>query len=123
MKIMSFAWTSPALLAEQKSRTRRKWTAGHAAQFKPGDKVQAWDRSPRFGGKPIAIIEILGIKYENIQSMTDKDFELEGFAYFEKCGLRIRGQIPRVAFEEWRKEGGFYYVIDFRVIEWVGKNA
>jgi hypothetical protein len=122
MKIVSFAWTSPALLAGEKSRTRRKWADKHAAQFRPGDKVQAWDRSPRFKGKLIAVIEILGIKYEDIRLMPDSDFILEGFAYFEKRGLMIRGRIPRTAFEEWRKEGGFYYVIDFRLIEKVSKN-
>jgi hypothetical protein len=116
MKIISFAWTSPALLAGRKSRTRRAWNDKYAARFKPGDMLQAYDRSPRFKGKPIAIIEVLNINYENIQTMTDEDYEREGFAYFEEQGLKIRGQVPRIAFAEWKHEGGFYYVLDFRLV-------
>ena len=48
--------------------------------------------------------------------MTDDDFEREGFAYFEEQGLRIRDQIPRIAFVEWKHEGGLYYVLDFRLV-------
>ena len=116
MKIISFAWTSVALLAGRKSRTRRKWDDKYAARFKVGDMLQAWDRSPRFGGKRIGTIEVVGIKKEDIYLMPPEDFEKEGFAYFEQNGLKIRGQDPRAAFFEWRDQGGLYYVLDFRLI-------
>lgn len=116
MKIISFAWTSPALLALEKSRTRRAWNDAYASRFKVGDLVQAWDRSPRFGGKQIAIIQVMGLKKENLLLMSENDYVLEGFAYFEKNGLKIRGQDPRVAFDEWKQEGGDLYVLDFRVV-------
>ena len=116
MKIISFAWTSPALLAGRKSRTRRAWNDKYAARFNVGDLLQAWDRSPRFGGKRIGTIQILGIKKEDIYLMPPEDFEKEGFAYFDQNGLKIRGQNPTAAFFDWRDQGGLYYVVDFRLV-------
>jgi len=116
MKIMSFAWTSPALLAGRKSRTRRSWDDEYAARFKTGDMVQAWDKSPRFKGKRIAIIQILGVRKEDIFRMPAEDYEREGFAYFAEQGMRIRGQVPQEAFAEWQRAGGDYYVVDFQIM-------
>lgn len=61
--IISFAWTTQALLAGRKTVTRREWTDGHAAKFKPGDLVDAWDKLPRCkGSKKVAVIRIISIK-------------------------------------------------------------
>jgi hypothetical protein len=56
--IISFAWTVPALIAGQKTVTRRVWSSGHAAKFHAGDVVDAWDKSPRAHGRRVATIEI-----------------------------------------------------------------
>lgn len=39
MKIISFAETTPALLADAKTVTRREWAEKHARSFKAGERV------------------------------------------------------------------------------------
>jgi hypothetical protein len=120
MKIISFAWTSAAFKAGRKSRTRRQWGEKHAKQFKVGDIIQAYDKNPLFKGKRIGFARITGIKKESISKMPDKDFQKEGFAFMEEKGLKMPkefgNQSPRKAFNEWRKAGGTYYVIDFQKV-------
>ena len=58
MQIISFALTTDALLACQKTVTRRDWPDKYAAQFQVGNLVQAYDKSPRNGGRCVAIIRI-----------------------------------------------------------------
>ncbi|NOS85250.1 MAG: hypothetical protein HOP31_08935 [Ignavibacteria bacterium] len=81
MKIISFAKTTAALLAGHKSVTRRYWNPRHAASFKPGETVQAWDKSPRFGGKKVAEIKILAVYQEDMKDAPESDYEKEGFQY------------------------------------------
>jgi hypothetical protein len=117
MKIISFAWTVPSLLAGRKTRTRREWTDEYAERFKVGDLIQAYDRQPRFGGKCIAIIEITGIKQESTSEMTSDDYEKEGFKYFEEKGLKIWDKDPAIAFEDWMEDDCEVWIIDFKVKE------
>ncbi len=49
--------------------------------------------------------------------MPDDDWEEEGFAFMEDQGLKIWGKHPRDAFEDWRKEGGWYWVLRFNIKE------
>ena len=63
MRIISFAWTTPALLAGAKTVTRRDWKGRHGMAFHEGDFVQAWDRSPRVGGKQVATIQLTESPY------------------------------------------------------------
>ncbi len=37
MMHISFGWTSPAVKARRKAKTRRDWKDSHAKKFKPGD--------------------------------------------------------------------------------------
>ena len=117
MKIISFAWTTPALLAGKKTRTRRDWNDKYAKRFKVGDLIQAYDKQPRFKGKKVAIIKIVNIKKEDINLMPDEDYDKEGFAYLEKINKEIFGQTPKIAFQEWKEDGGKYWVIDFEVLK------
>lgn len=79
MKIISFVWTVEALLAGKKTVTRRFWTDNYAEQFKAGDLVQAYDRSPRFKGKQVAIIRLIQTPYEeSLSLMTDEEEKAEG---------------------------------------------
>ena len=73
MKIISFAWTTQALLDGKKTVTRRRWTDKYARQFRAGCLVQAWDKSARFKGKKIAIIQILDIRQELLADITDEE--------------------------------------------------
>jgi hypothetical protein len=117
MKIISFALTVPALLAGRKSRTRREWPDRYASMFKAGDHCQAFDRSPRFGGKQIAIIEIIEIKKQHLSEMNAEDYEKEGFKYFEDNGLKIWNKEATQAFNDWREDDQEVYVIDFKVLK------
>ena len=68
--IISFAWTTAALLDGRKTVTRREWSDAHAAKFKPGDLVDAYDRSPRFKGKKVGVIRIINIKRSFLSLMV-----------------------------------------------------
>ena len=114
--IVSFAWTTPAFLAERKSVTRRQWDDAYAMRFKPGSIHQAYDKSPRNGGKQIGQIRIRSVAKEPISRMSDSDYEAEGFKYMEECGLKIWGLTPRHAFQEWRVSGESYWVIRFEIL-------
>lgn len=84
--IISFAHTTPALLAGKKTVTRRDWKPGHAAKFHSGLDVDAWDRSPRVKrARRVAEIRIVSVRLEPIQRLLDD---------------------PRYAEIEWRREGG-----------------
>jgi len=115
--IISFAWTTPALLSGEKTRTRREWSDEYAKRCKVGDLIQAYDKQPRFKGKKVAVIKIIGIKKEDITLMPEDDYFKEGFAYLERVGKKIFNQDPKIAFKEWREEGGKYWVIDFELVE------
>lgn len=49
--------------------------------------------------------------------MPPEDYEKEGFAYMQEKGLKIWGKKPQQAFDDWKLEGGFYWVIDFIKIQ------
>lgn len=70
MRIISFAWTTEAFLAGTKTVTRRMWKE---AYVKPGDLMQAWDKSPRAKGKRVGTIKIIKVDREPLQ-----DFLLHG---------------------------------------------
>jgi len=75
MKIMSFAWTTDALLEGLKTVTRRFWIKPHV---KAGEFVQAFNKSPRFKGKRSAIIKVLSIRQEPLEDITDDELIKEG---------------------------------------------
>lgn len=112
--IISFAWTTAALLAGRKRRTRRYWTPEYAARFKPGSLHDAYDRSPRFRGKKIGTVRVVRRPYEQHASqMTEEDYEAEGFRWMEENNKRIRFTTPRAFFEGWKASGHTLFVVDF----------
>lgn len=79
MKIISFAWTTDVLLSGKKTATRREWTDDYANRFQKNDLVQAYDKSPRFGGKRIATIQLTKKPFkQRLGDLTHKDFIAEG---------------------------------------------
>ena len=79
MKIISFAWTTSALLSGHKTVTRRDWQYKHARLFRKGDVLMAYDRSPRFGGKQVAAIKLTKDPYlQWLHLVTDEDERKEG---------------------------------------------
>lgn len=117
MKIIAFDWTKPAVEAGRKHRTRRSWPDKYAKRFKAGDICQSYDKSPHYGGQRFGHIRITAIKKEDISIMPDEDFEKEGFKFMEEQGIKIWGKEPRQAFEDWRAEGGMYWIVDFVRVE------
>lgn len=91
--IISFAHTSPALLAGAKTVTRRDWTAAHAAKFRTGMLVDAWDHSPRVRGRKVATIRLTKDPYVESSADALGDFWAEGFGYLEEHGAAaiVRG--------------------------------
>ena len=128
MRQISFSWTSAALLAGQKTVTRRDWDERYAGAFHAGETVAAYDRQPRYRGKQIAVIELtVAPTREPLAAMPDDDYEGEGWAYYaehpEARPKTILGQrvdattFTRAGFERWRRSGGEMYVVRFRLME------
>ena len=119
--IISFAWTSPALLAGSKSCTRREWDAGYAAKFHKGDIVQAWDKSPRFHGKHVADICLRAAPtLEPISTMPSIDYVREGFEWLyhhpQSVDTKRFGAFAWEDFEAWRRSGGDFWVVRFELV-------
>jgi hypothetical protein len=75
VRIISFAWTTKALLNKKKTVTRRLWKK---CPLEIGDLVQAYDKNPRVHGKCVAIIQIVDIRFEPLDCVTDEEERLEG---------------------------------------------
>jgi len=83
MRIISFAWTTNALLSGRKSVTRRTWKD---CRIQPGELVQAYDKSPRFRGHPVAIIRVLSVSRERLDCIDNTDEKLEGHLWGDAKG-------------------------------------
>lgn len=113
--IISFNWTSLALLAGEKSVTRRDWKWQHRDRIRDGDVLDAWDFSPRVKGRPIGKIRVLSIDRQPISEMPDSDYEAEGFAYIQS---RYGGYTTsRESFKAWRESPIKLFVVRFEPVE------
>lgn len=123
MKIISFAYTTAALLAGHKTITRRYWNPRHANMFKPGEIVQAWDKSPRFKGRKVAEIKIIAIYKENTKDMPEEHYFKEGFQYMLVNNIPIgkKGKHPimtdDVYWRAWKAAQDDVYVVVFELIK------
>ena len=115
--IISYAWTTDALLAGRKKVTRREWSKEYAARFRAGTVHLAYNRNPRIGGKKVGDVRIDRVPYpERACDIPDEDYELEGFAYMEEKGIRIRDWTPREFFEAWRQRRDVLFVVRFDLV-------
>lgn len=116
-RIISFAWTTPALLAGQKTVTRRDWEPAYARRFHKGDIVLAYDRTPRVGGKQVATIRLTTDPYfERGCDTPHDDWEAEGFAYLESKGITLKGVQPTAIWRGWKATTDGLWVIRFEVV-------
>lgn len=89
--IISFAWTTEALLAGRKTCTRRMWNDKYFAlwqfAFDRGHLIHdAYDRSPRSGGHKIGEIRLTCRPYrERLADMPDSDVIAEGGLWKDKA--------------------------------------
>lgn len=115
--IISYAWTTDALLARRKTCTRRDWSKEYAARFRAGTGHMAYTRQARFGGKHIGDVLIRQVPYpERTRDIPDDDFEAEGFAFMEEKGLLIQKITPRQFFEDWRGSNQVLFVVRFDLV-------
>ena len=116
MRNISFAWTTPALLAGRKTVTRREWNDDYARSFREGDLVAAYDRQPRFKGKQIGVIRLTE-KPCFTDALPEQDWEGEGFEYLTSIGATVNKFTPRQMWESWRTERPKLWVVRFEVVE------
>jgi len=118
MKIISFAHTTPALLAGRKIVTRREWDDRYARSFKAGELVQAWDHVPRVKGAHRVGTIRLTADPEWSNEYPAADFEGEGFAYIEECGAdAVLGLPARELWRLWCAARLHFWVVRFSLVE------
>lgn len=118
-RIISFAETTPALLAGEKTVTRRDWKSTFAAAWKAGDEAIAYSKNPRNGGKPVARIRLTDAPYlESSERVPYADFVHEGFAYLRDHGLTLfGGSTPDEVWEDWHRNWRDLWVVRFELLE------
>ena len=118
MKIISFAWTTPALLAGVKTVTRRQWDPRDASTFHAGDLVAAYDRQPRYRGRQVAVIRLTEDVYPEPSDLApDGDWEAEGFGWLEERGLKVDGLTPRAIWKAWHLYPRDFFVVRFELVD------
>lgn len=119
--IISFGWTTPAILAGRKTVTRREWDPDYADRFYEGQVVDAWNTSPRnTRGNPrkIATIKLTAKPYlERAREAPDEDYEGEGFAYLTEIGRKVNGHTPEAMWRAWKLENPQLWVVRFEILE------
>ena len=117
--IISFGWTSPALLAGVKTCTRRDWTEHHASWFRAGDLVDAWNTSPRNVRANPHKIATLRLTADVVLSREYpvSDYEAEGLHWLDDLGYKIHGIRAKVLWLAWQQEKPALYVVRFEVVE------
>ncbi len=122
MKIISFGKTTEALLAGEKTVTRRDWKDSHAMGFKVGEQVQAWDRLPRVkGAKRVAIIEIVDVHQS--AGYPHNDYYREGLAWMDAHGIEIDGMPAGAFWEIWTIHKPLLWVVNFKLISREANDA
>jgi hypothetical protein len=117
--IISFAWTTPALLAGAKTMTRRDWKAEHASRIRVGQIVDAWDRSPRTGkGRKVATIRVAAQPlYQWSNTVDQGDWKAEGFDWLLQHGSpRDRERVMEI-WNDWRVFPVRLWVVRFELVD------
>ena len=118
MRAISFAWTTPALVAGHKRVTRRAWKDGYARSFRAGDEVAAYDKQPRFGGKQVGVIRLVAAPYqESTARAPAEDYEAEGFPFLEERDLLVDGVTPAALWRAWQVYPRTLWVVRFQLLE------
>lgn len=114
--IISFAWTTPALLAGAKKVTRREWSAEHARRFTVGRLVDAWDRSPRTGnGRKVATIRIVREPYRQSTFFVEhEDCVREGFDWLNEHG---ESAMVDAICRSWALNPREVWVVEFELVD------
>jgi hypothetical protein len=118
MKAISFAHTTPAVLAGVKHVTRRDWKPRYARSFKAGELVYALDKNFRNGGQRVAIIRLTeNPSAEWTVDARASDYAGEGFAWLHEHGIRVFGLTPPELWQRWQAAPEYLYVVRFELVE------
>lgn len=128
MSMISFAWTTSALVNGGKTETWRDWNHRYASQFRAGRYVDAWDRSPRNHGVKVAKLRLTHDATFTCSREVPKSFyETEGLQWYhdhpEMWPKTIFGQpftgfqVSPERFALWRASGHYGWVVSFEVLE------
>jgi len=115
-----FTWTTPALLAGQKSVIRQDWLEEEVADFQAGRFAWACDYLQQAGGAPIAVIRFTSDPVrEPTSQLTDHDYEEEGFAFLERLSFPVPEHVYplREFFHLWKSIDIPLWVLRFEVVE------
>lgn len=128
--MISFAWTTPAVLAAHfapdlpfKTETRRDWTKAHAdrmvRKMERGRLFNAWTKTPCFGGEKFGEIEVLDIRKERQGDIGDESWDREGFSLLQLIDAKFgKHTSADEVWNYWRGEGAdeSCYVVSFRLV-------
>lgn len=132
--LISFAWTTPALLAGAKTMTRREWNDDYAARFKAGQLVDAWNQTPRVNSarrgialaRKVATIRITRAPYrQRLGSMTNGDYAREGFRWmWEMNDGPEAAQRAYAIWHDWQQTPDReLWVVEFELVEVLGVGS
>lgn len=116
--IISFAWTTPAMEARRKFCTRRFWDDRYARRFFAGQVHDAYDRQPRYRGKPICKIRLTETPYkEQLCLIPEEDWKREGFAYLQSIGAKVGKVTPVEIWNQWKDSKEEVWVVRFEYVQ------
>lgn len=93
---ISFSWTTPAMVLEEKTETRRAWSKRHLATVRGVRDRQAevrfLDRRREWGGKEIGFGRVVRLELELPESaVPESAWEAEGFHVLSALGCKVDG--------------------------------
>lgn len=117
-KIISCAWTTPAVRARVKKCTRREWPESYARQFKAGDTIQLYDKTPRCGGKFICMVRLTAAPVLESSGLAPaSDWFDEGFSFLTAAGATVNKMRPVDLWVSWFHEPRPLWVIRWEYLE------
>jgi hypothetical protein len=120
--IITFAWTTPALVAGAKTTIRQPWSETIASRFHAGSEVAAYDRVGNSGGRQVACIRLTDAPvHQRFCDIPDEDYEREGWAWLHAHADLLPGYIKasdfsRESFEKWRSRPGGIWVVRYELV-------
>ena len=122
MPIITFAWTTPALVAGAKTTIRQPWSETIASRFHGGSEVAAYDRVGNSGGRQVACIRLTEAPvHQPFSDIPDEDYEREGWAWLHAHADLLPGYIKasdfsKESFEKWRSRPGGIWVVRYELV-------
>lgn len=121
--IISFAWTTPAVVLGEKCETRRDWTPATIKSVRKamekGELVDAFSKSARFGGKAFGKVRILKlVEDEDSSTIKAPSWRAEGFHVLQAIGSKIGKSSAADVWKFWLEENtDRQTVVHFELVE------